>query len=163
MSGGGGGSPVGAAANAPTQEKSSSVYGANTPVLTTADANRYTPTYQQYTPQQTQQQTPQQTVQDMGLQALYQSMANQFAPISQQYNFMDQFYQQPVQRQMPTYQNTALQYQPNRAPAEQSLNRVAKSVILQQKEAAEAELARLKAQTETAADTPWWLQQTSSG
>ena len=52
---------------------------------------------------------------------------------------------QPMMRApMPMYQNPALAYRPNMALAQQRLNNVAKSVILQQKEAAEAELARMK-------------------
>lgn len=56
-------------------------------------------------------------------------------------------YQQPQQRapmQMPQYQNQALQYRPDISGAQQNLSRVAKSVVLQQKEAAEAELAAMK-------------------
>jgi hypothetical protein len=45
---------------------------------------------------------------------------------------------------MPQYINQALKYRPNMAPAEASLGRVAKSVLLQQKEAAEAELDAMK-------------------
>jgi hypothetical protein len=118
-------------------------------------ANRYTPTYapMQQTSQQVLQQTPQQNVQNMGLEALYQSMANQFAPISQQQNPMDQFYQGPMQqgRQMPTYSSSALNYRPNMSAVTANLNRVAPSVALQQKQAAEAEAKRL---AEEAANTP---------
>lgn len=97
-----------------------------------------------------QQPSLQQNVQNMGLQAIYQNMLGQIAPL-QQGNWLNQFYQQPAQQaQMPTYKASALQYQPNRAPAQASLNRVAKSVILQQKEAAEAELAKMKAEAEEA-------------
>ena len=112
-------------------------YGSNTPIRTTADANRYTPTYAPM--QQTSQQGPQQTIQNMGLEALYQSMANQFAPISQQQNPMDQFYQGPMQqgRQMPTYNSSALNYRPDMSGITANLNRVAPSVVLQQRQAAE--------------------------
>jgi hypothetical protein len=100
-------------------------------------ANRYTPTYAPM--QQAPQQTTQQNVQNMGLEALYQSMANQFAPISQQQNPMDQFYQGPMQqgRQMPTYQSEALNYRPDMSGITSNLSRVAPSVALQQKQAAE--------------------------
>ena len=96
-------------------------------------ANRYTPTYAPM------QQTTQQNVQNMGLEALYQSMANQFAPISQQQNPMDQFYQGPMQqgRQMPTYQSQALNYRPDMSGITSNLSRVAPSVQLQQSQAAE--------------------------
>jgi hypothetical protein len=96
-------------------------------------ANRYTPTYAPM------QQTTQQNVQNMGLEALYQSMANQFAPISQQQNPMDQFYQGPMQqgRQMPTYQSQALNYRPDMSGITSNLNRVVPSVQLQQSQAAE--------------------------
>jgi hypothetical protein len=114
-------------------------------------ANRYTPTYAPM--QQNSQQAPQQTVQNMGLEALYQSMANQFAPISQQQNPMDQFYQGPMQqgRQMPTYQNEALNYKPNMSGITANLKRVAPSVQEQQRLAAEAEAKRL---AEEAANAP---------
>ena len=59
---------------------------------------------------------------------------------------------QPVMRPpMPVYQNPALNYRPDMRSAQQRLNSVAKSVILQQKEAAEAELARMKEAQEAAA------------
>jgi hypothetical protein len=47
---------------------------------------------------------------------------------------------------MPQYINPALGYRPDTAGAQQNLSRVAKSVVLQQKEAAEAEAARLRAE-----------------
>jgi hypothetical protein len=82
--------------------------------------------------------------QQQGLQQLLGSMMNR--------------YQQPQvlpQQSMPQYsrfnsQGNPLAYRPTMQPAEQSLNRVAKSVILQQKEAAEAELAKMKAEQEAA-------------
>lgn len=111
----------GGATGAVDQQNSMPVYGANTPVRTTGDANRYTSTY---TPTQ---QTPQQSVQNMGLEALYQSMASQYAPISQQFNSMDQFYQQAPQ-QMPTYQSRALNYRPDMTGAMQKLSQVTPSV-----------------------------------
>jgi len=53
--------------------------------------------------------------------------------------------QQMMQRApMQQYRSSALSYRPNMTNAQQNLSRVAKSVILQQKEAAEAELAAMK-------------------
>jgi hypothetical protein len=73
----------------------------------------------------------------MGLQAALAQMGAQF--------------NQPMMRSqftsMPTYQNPALSYRPSLASAQQNLNRVAPSVELQQRQAAEAaaaEAARLK-------------------
>jgi len=148
MSGGGGEGIVAKVAGMGNQTQSNNsmpVYGANTPVRTTADANRYTSTYapMQQTPQQSTQNVSQ-NIQNMGLEALYQSMANQFAPISQQFNPMDRFYQQPMQ-QMPTYQSQALSYRPDMANAQQNLSRVSPSVVLQQRQAAE-EAAKQAAQ-----------------
>lgn len=82
--------------------------------------------YQQMMPQQSSQQ---------GLQMLLNNMMSRYGAPQQQ---------APMQTGMPQYQNQALQYRPDFKPAEQSLNRVAKSVVLQQKEAAEAELAAMK-------------------
>ena len=107
-------------------------YGSKTVSLS---ANRYTPTYtpmQQNSQQSPMQQAPQQTIQNMGLEALYQSMANQFAPISQQQNSMDQFYQQPTQRQIPAYQNPALNYRPDMSGITANLNRVSPGVTYEQ-------------------------------
>ena len=111
-------------------------------------ANKYTSTYtpmQQNSQQSSMQQSPQQAVQNMGLEALYQSMASQYAPISQQFNSMDQFYQQPMQqqRQMPEYKSSALNYRPDMSGITTNLSKVAPSVILQQRQAAEAEAKRL--------------------
>jgi hypothetical protein len=65
-------------------------------------------------------------------------------------------YQQPQQRysQAPQYQSRALGYRPNIAGAQQNLSRVAPSVELQQRRAAEAaaEEARLRAEAEPAYD-----------
>jgi phosphopentomutase len=117
----------------PSQGSNSSsmpAYGSKTVSPT---ANRYTPTYtpmQQSSQQTPLQQSPQQNVQDMGLEALYQSMASQYAPISQQQNPMDRFYQQPMQQQMPTYGNS---YKPNMLGVTDNLKRVAPSVQEQQR------------------------------
>ncbi len=136
MSGGAGG-VVDKIGSADSQAQSSMpTYGSQT---ADSSANRYTATYAPM------QQAPQQAVQDMGLQAIYQSIANQFAPISQQFNSMDQFYQQPAQQQaMPAYQNPALNYRPDTSGITANLNRVAPNVKLQQQQAAE-EAARAAA------------------
>jgi hypothetical protein len=71
----------------------------------------------------------------MGLEALYQSMASQYAPISQQFNSLDQFYQQPMQqqqRQMPAYENLSLNYRPNMSGISANLGRVAPAVTREQ-------------------------------
>jgi hypothetical protein len=132
MSGGSGGvvDKVAGMKNQNQAQSGMPAYGSQTVRPT---ANRYTPTYAPM------QQTTQQNVQNMGLEALYQSMANQFAPISQQQNPMDQFYQGPMQqgRQMPTYQSQALNYRPDMSGITSNLNRVVPSVQLQQSQAAE--------------------------
>jgi hypothetical protein len=123
---------IDSAINGRSNNNSMPAYGSKT---VSPSANRYTPTYtpmQQNLQQSPMQQAPQQTIQNMGLEALYQSMANQFAPISQQQNLMDQFYQQPTQRQMPTYQNPALNYRPDMSGITANLNRVAPGVTDQQ-------------------------------
>jgi hypothetical protein len=128
MSGGGEGVISKVAGMSPLQSgKSSSmpVYGSNT---TSPTANQYNPTY---TPMQ---QNPEQTVENMGLEALYQSMASQYAPISQQFNSLDQFYQQPAQqqRQMPAYENLSLNYRPDMSGISANLGRVAPGVTREQ-------------------------------
>jgi hypothetical protein len=99
-------------------------------------ANHYNPTYtpmQQNSQQTPLQQSPQQNVENMGLEALYQSMASQYAPISQQFNSLDQFYQQPMQqRQMPAYENLSLNYRPNMSGISANLGRVAPAVTREQ-------------------------------
>jgi hypothetical protein len=133
MSGGGGEGLISkVAGTSPLQSGRNSsmpAYGSSTPTRTTNDAGKYTPSYAPM------QQNPQETVQDMGLEALYQSMASQYAPISQQFNSMDQFYQGPIQQQqMPSYGNS---YKPDMSGISANLGRVAPSVSLQQKQAAE--------------------------
>ena len=119
------------------------------PAFNSNQAVQYSPAVQQAAQQQMayqQQQNPyfsqmQQgyTPQQQGLQQLLGSMMNRY----QQPQGLPQ---QAQQQRAPVYQNPALAYRPNMQPAQQSLNRVAKSVILQQKEAAEAENARLQAE-----------------
>jgi hypothetical protein len=98
-------------------------------------ANHYNPTYapmQQSSQQSPLQQAPKQAVENMGLEALYQSMASQYAPISQQFNSLDQFYQQPAQQQMPAYENLSLNYRPNMSGISSNLSRVASPVTREQ-------------------------------
>ena len=138
---------------------------------------QYTPaqTRSTYTPAFSSQQTAQ-----LAIQGLPQQMAPQApqAPQSIQglQGLMSQMmsrYQNPRQMQqrapmpmnMPQYRNTALSYRPNTAGAQQNLSRVSPSVILQQRQAAEAaEAARIQAEQEAAAqaaqqpqsDPYWW-------
>lgn len=132
MSGGGGEGIVAKVAGMGNQNQAQSgmpAYGSKT---TSPSANRYNPTYapmQQSSQQTPLQQSPQQNVQDMGLEALYQSMASQYAPISQQQNPMDQFYQQPMQQAMPSYGNS---YRPDMSGISGNLKRIASPVTDQQ-------------------------------
>jgi hypothetical protein len=96
-------------------------------------------------PQQMVPQAPQPQQSMQGLQGLMSQMMSRYQSPSQ----MQQ--RAPVPMTMPQYRNPALSYRPNTIGAQQNLSRVAKSVILQQKEAAEAELAAMKASQEAAA------------
>jgi len=120
MSGGGEGTPTNTEQQAPQAQ-----IGNFTNAQQSRNSNRYTPTYAPM------QQSPQQNIQNMGLEALYQSMANQFAPISQQQNPMDQFYQGPMQqgRQIPAYGSS---YKPNMSGITANLSRVAPAVTREQ-------------------------------
>jgi hypothetical protein len=137
----------------------SSRFGNQTPAQGVA---QYTPaqTRATYNPAFSSQQTAQPAI-----QGLPQQMAPQAsqAPQSMQglQGLMAQMmnrYQNPYQMQqrapmpmnMPQYRNAALNYRPNTVGAQQNLGRVAKSVVLQQKEAAEAEAARLRAELDAA-------------
>jgi hypothetical protein len=91
-------------------------------------------------PQQMVPQAPQAPQNAQGLQGLMSQMMSRYQNPSQ----MQQ--RAPMPMTMPQYINTALSYRPNTAGAQQNLSRVAKSVVLQQKEAAEAEAARLRAE-----------------
>jgi hypothetical protein len=93
-------------------------------------------------PQQMVPQAPQAPQNTQGLQGLMSQMMSRYQSPGQ----MQQ--RAPMPMNMPQYRNTALSYRPNTAGAQQNLNRVAKSVVLQQKEAAEAEAARLRADLE---------------
>jgi hypothetical protein len=132
---GGGGLIAGLAKDSNFQDGRNSsmpAYGSKTVNPT---ANHYNPTYapiQQSSQQSPLQQAPKQAVENMGLEALYQSMANQYAPISQQFNSLDQFYQQPAQRQMPAYENLGLNYRPNMSGIPANLSRVASPVVREQ-------------------------------
>ena len=91
-------------------------------------------------PQQMVPQAPQAPQNAQGLQGLMSQMMSRYQSPGQ----MQQ--RAPMPMNMPQYRNTALSYRPNTTGAQQNLNRVAKSVVLQQKEAAEAEAARLRAE-----------------
>jgi hypothetical protein len=91
-------------------------------------------------PQQMVPQAPQAPQNAQGLQGLMSQMMSRYQSPGQ----MQQ--RAPMPMTMPQYRNTALSYRPNTAGAQQNLSRVAKSVVLQQKEAAEAEAARLRAE-----------------
>lgn len=95
-------------------------------------------------PQQMAPQAPQAPQTMQGLQGLMAQMMSRYQNPGQ----MQQ--RAPMPMNMPQYRNTALSYRPDTAGAQQNLSRVAKSVILQQKEAAEAELARMRAEQEAA-------------
>lgn len=97
--------------------------------------------------QMARQQAPQQL---SGLQAALMQMLGQYSqPMARP---QIQQMQQPTQ--MPQYQNPALAYRPDIESTQLNLNRVAKSVVLQQKEAAEAEAARLQAELDAAQEAP---------
>jgi hypothetical protein len=90
-------------------------------------------------PQQMVPQAPQAPQSMQGLQGLMSQMMSRYqSPYQMQQRA-------PMPMNMPQYRNAALSYRPDMAGPQQNLNRVAKSVILQQKEAAEAELAAMKA------------------
>ena len=93
-------------------------------------------------PQQMVPQAPQAPQNAQGLQGLMSQMMSRYQSPGQ----MQQ--RAPMPMNMPQYRNTALSYRPNTTGAQQNLNRVAKSVVLQQKEAAEAEAARLRSELE---------------
>ena len=90
-------------------------------------------------PQQMVPQAPQAPQSMQGLQGLMSQMMSRYqSPYQMQQRA-------PMPMNMPQYRNAALSYRPDTAGAQQNLGRVSKSVILQQKEAAEAELAAMKA------------------
>ena len=91
-------------------------------------------------PQQMVPRAPQAPQNAQGLQGLMSQMMSR--------------YQNPRPMNMPQYRNTALSYRPNTVGAQQNLSRVSPSVILQQRQAAEAEAARIQAEQEAAAQQP---------
>jgi hypothetical protein len=111
-------------------------------------------TYQPaFSSQQTAQQAAPQQMQQRSMSPLVQQQMMPQAPQSLQglQGLMSQMmsrYQSPFQTMqrapMPQYRSSALDYRPDMTNAQQNLSRVAKSVVLQQKEAAEAELAAMK-------------------
>jgi hypothetical protein len=165
MSGGGGGfgqalvnSGMRMGGQAPTPAQGGADYSAPAPMTPYASAfgSQQSPiTSQQLTPfaQQMMQRSmaPNPMVQEaMGLQAALAQMGAQFNQPMMRSQFMS----------MPTYQNPALNYRPNLEGALQGLNRVAPSVELQQKQAAE-EAARLA--VEQAAQQPQYESHTIGG
>jgi hypothetical protein len=107
-------------------------------------------------PQQMVPQAPQAQQSMQGLQGLMSQMMSRYqSPFQMQQRA-------PMPMNMPQYRNAALSYRPDTAGAQQNLGRVSKSVILQQKEAAEAELAAMKAAQE-AAQQPQYESHTTGG
>lgn len=105
---------------------------ANDPLAQFGDKPPITATPQQLAPQQMMPRAPQNL---QGLQGLLSQMMSRY----------QNPYQMMQRGAVPQYRSSALNYRPNMAGAQQNLGRVAKSVILQQKEAAEAELAAMRA------------------
>jgi len=102
------------------------------------------PTYQPaFSSQQTAQAMPQATSRQMMPQAP-QSLQGLQGLMSQMMSRYQSPYQTMQRAPMPQYRSSALDYRPDMTNAQQNLSRVAKSVVLQQKEAAEAELAAMK-------------------
>jgi hypothetical protein len=96
-------------------------------------------------PQQMAPQAPRAPQNAQGLQGLMSQMMSRYqSPFQMQQRA-------PMPMNMPQYRSPALNYRPDMTNAQQNLSRVAKSVILQQKEAAEAELARMREDQEAAA------------
>jgi hypothetical protein len=101
-------------------------------------------TYQPaFSSQQTAQATPQAAPQQMMPQAP-QSLQGLQGLMAQMMSRYQNPYQTMQRAPMPQYRNPALNYRPDMTGAQQNLSRVAKSVVLQQKEAAEAELAAMR-------------------
>ena len=116
------------------------------------------PTRATYQPAFSSQQTAQPVIQAPPQQMMPQAPQG-FQGLQGLMSQMMARYQNPYQMQMrapmPQYRSPALDYRPDTAGAQQNLGRVSKSVILQQKEAAEAELAAMKeAQAAQAAQQP---------
>ena len=117
---------------------------------------QYTPaqTRSTYNPAFSSQQTAQAAPQQMAPQQMMPQAPQNFQGLQGLMAQMMSRYQNPYQMQqrapmpmnMPQYRSSALNYRPDMTGAQQNLSRVAKSVVLQQKEAAEAEAARLRAE-----------------
>ena len=111
------------------------------------------PTRATYQPAFSSQQTAQPVIQAPPQQMMPQAPQG-FQGLQGLMSQMMARYQNPYQMQMrapmPQYRSPALDYRPDMTMAQQSLSRVAKSVVLQQKEAAEAEAARLRAELDAA-------------
>jgi len=142
---GGGAAPQGVAQQSGAKEGAGSSNISPMPTMATPmqQAPQQAMPQQRLSPQVAQQQFAQQRMmpqqampQYQGLQMLLNNMLSRYQP--------QQAMQQRAFMPMPTYQNQALQYRPDMGGPQQNLNRVAKSVVLQQKEAAEAELAAMR-------------------
>jgi hypothetical protein len=103
-----------------------------------------------FSSQQTAQPAPQGLPQQMAPQAP-QGLQGLMAQMMSRYQSP---YQMMQRAPMPQYRSSALNYRPDMSGAQQNLGRVAKSVVLQQKEAAEAELAAMREAQEAAAQQP---------
>jgi hypothetical protein len=122
---------------------------------------QYTPaqTRSTYNPAFSSQQTAQPAIQGLPQQMAPQAPQNAqglqglMAQMMSRYQNPRQMQQRaPMPMTMPQYRNTALNYRPNTVGAQQNLSRVSPSVILQQRQAAEAaEAARIQAEQEAAA------------
>jgi hypothetical protein len=101
-------------------------------------------TAQQAAPQQMQQSSMSPLVQQQMMPQAPQSLQGLQGLMSQMMSRYQSPYQMMQRAPMPQYRSSALDYRPDMTNAQQNLSRVAKSVVLQQKEAAEAELAAMK-------------------
>jgi hypothetical protein len=97
-------------------------------------------------PQQMQQRSMSPLVQQQRMQQAPQNFQGLQGLMSQIMSRYQNPYQMQMRAPMPQYRSSALNYRPDMTNAQQNLSRVAKSVVLQQKEAAEAEAARLRAE-----------------
>lgn len=121
------------------------------------------PTYQPaFNSNQTAQAMPQAMPQQMMPQAP-QSLQGLQGLMSQMMSRYQNPYQMMQRAPVPQYMNSALNYRPDMSGAQQNLGRVAKSVVLQQKEAAEAELAAMKEAQAAAAQQPQYYDYGGNG
>jgi hypothetical protein len=92
--------------------------------------------------------------QQQGFNPMQQQSSGIEAAIMQMLSSQNQPMMRPQMQQMPQYRSPALGYRPDMTRAQQGLSQVAPSVILQQRQAAEAEAARIQAEQEAAAQQP---------